>query len=105
MLVLPHFHEPLTVGNHNGSNDHAESGTKVPEEDVERNRDIGQSWDDVEQEEFKDVVDRGAAVEDAEDLPGLATSVPRKRQVQEVVETEMRHRSVRVLHNWSPEYL
>ena len=105
MLVLAQFHEPLTVGKHNGSDDQAEDGPKVPEENVERNRNIGQGWDDVEQQELENMVDCGAAVEDAENFSSPATSVPCKGQVKNVVEAELGHGAIRVLHNWSPEDL
>ncbi len=64
--------------------------------------DVDEDGDDGEEEVLEEVVDRRAAVEDPEDLAGLALGVEGHGEVEQVLEGHHAHHPVAVLHHGDP---
>jgi hypothetical protein len=91
------------IRRHIEEDDRRQGPLKVHHEHHQRNRDIRQDRHKVEQQELKDPIDRRASIEDAEDLARLAPGVEGEREIEQVVEAELGHAPIRVLHHRRPE--
>lgn len=95
--------ELRTISKHDEEDDNGEGPVEEDGEQDQRDEDVHECRNDVEEDQLEDVVDSSPPVQDPQNLASLSLDMEGQREIEQVVECELRHRAIRVLHNRAPK--